>query len=75
MTTFNGKLARDSNGVLCLKLDQYSQISDLMNIPLDELFEEFCDNDVLLEITRVTTSTFRGSPSASPATTFEGKEA
>ena len=75
MTTFCGKLTRDANGALCLKLDQYSQVSDLMNIPLDELLEEFCNNDVLLEITKITTSTFRGSPSASPSTTFERNEA
>jgi hypothetical protein len=50
MATFSGKLLRDSNGVLCLKLEQYALNDDLMSVPLEELLEEFVDKDVVFEI-------------------------
>ncbi len=61
MATFSGKLLHDSNGVLCLKLDQYALNDDLMSVPLEELLEEFVDQDVVLEINSLILSTdFKG---------------
>ena len=61
MATFSGKLLRDSNGVLCLKLEQYVLNDDYMSVPLEELLEEFVDQDVVLEINPLILSTdFKG---------------
>jgi succinyl-CoA synthetase beta subunit len=57
MASFIGKLVRGADGAFSLNMEQNSQISDLMVVPLEELLEEFLDKDVLLEINPLVFST------------------
>lgn len=50
MTFLTGKLTKDEDGDLCLKMQISPQNPNFYDIPLEELLEDFMDKNISFEI-------------------------
>jgi len=55
MVSINGKLTKDEDGAICIKMQISPDNPTIYDIPIEEFFEDYIGRDVLIEVLPVET--------------------